>query len=99
MNTDLMKCPLVWYPVILGIFHMNKTPVIVALLNLSLVSSFHDTFCEIEEEEVGDSLVKIMKNLKYDNWLVPPGKGEGALTDICYTRMCPSPHRILVFRA
>ena len=30
---------------------MKKTP--VALLNLSLVSSLHDTFSEIEQEEVG----------------------------------------------
>ena len=44
---------------------MNKT--LVALLNLSLVSSLHDTFCEIEQEEVVDSLVTIMKNLEYDN--------------------------------
>ena len=46
----------------------SKTP--MAISNVSLVSSLHDTFCNTEPEQV-DNLVKIMKTLNSDDGLTP----------------------------
>ena len=69
VTTDPMECPLIGYNVIQEMVQMNsKTP--MAIPNVSLVSSLHDTFCDTEPEQV-DSLVKIMKTLNSDDGLTP----------------------------
>ena len=69
VTTDPMECPLIGYNVIQEMVQMNsKTP--MAIPNVSLVSSLHDTFSDTESEQV-DSLVKIMKTLNSGDGLTP----------------------------
>ena len=69
VTTNPMECPLIGYNVIQEMVQMNsKTP--IAIPNVSLVSSLHDSFCDTEPEQV-DSLVKIMKTLNSDDGLTP----------------------------
>ena len=56
-----MECPLIGYNVIQEMVQMNRE-MPLAILNVLLLSSLHDTFCDTEPEQV-DSLVKIMKAL------------------------------------
>ena len=70
VTTDPMECPLIGYNVIQEMVQMNsETP--MAISNVLLVSSLHDTFCDTEQGQV-DRLVKIiMKTLNSDDGLPP----------------------------
>ena len=69
VTTDPMEYLLIGYNVIQVMVQMNsKTS--MAIPNVSLVSSLHDTFCDTEPGQV-NSLIKIMNTLNSDNGLTP----------------------------